>query len=84
MVKIAQEPKDNTISVLDMKDGDIAIIVDWSSRDHLGKIVQRYKDNLITVGKHSGEGWSSFFLTTDESPKRRVRILPKGTLLEID
>jgi hypothetical protein len=57
-MKIIEEPKQNGIPISEMKDGNIAVITDWDSdsRDyHVGTIVQRYGDDLITVSMTSGK-----------------------------
>ena len=73
----------NVISMSNMRDGDIAVIVSWSDNSHKGEIVQRYKNNLIRLGRPAGQGWGDVF----ERPFTQnplVAILPVGTQLEID
>ncbi len=75
---------DNDISVTDMKDGQIGKIVKWIGESCIGRIVQRYKNHLITLGRDSGYSFQDFFngvsvISTD----CRIKILPKGTQLEI-
>lgn len=72
-----------SIYVLDMKDGQIAEIVSWSSSyKHIGRIVQRYKNNLICIGLQNESGWTDVFFA--ELPKEcRVRILEKGEKIVI-
>lgn len=84
-MKIISE-KANEQSVFDMKDGDIAIITKWNTENHEGKIVQRFQNNLVTLNKHSGESWSSFFnliVKDREILEMRIRILRKGTVIEL-
>jgi hypothetical protein len=84
-MKIIEEPKQNGIPISEMNDGDIAVITDWDGRSyHIGTIVQRYGDDLITVSMPLGNGWGCFFkhLKSGGFPAR-VRILPRGTKLEI-
>jgi restriction endonuclease S subunit len=75
------------IPVSEMKDGDIAIVTKWKNDYYTGQVVQRYKDYLIRVGKPSKQGWGGIFkkdhdFLTDKSCM--VRILPSGTVLEIE
>lgn len=73
---------DNSVSVLDMKDGDIAIITEWVHGSHIGDIVQRYKYDLVCLGKGSEYSWPNLF-NSREDGLSKVEILPKGTRLEI-
>ena len=82
MIKVTNSP-DNSIHVLDMEDGQVAEILS-DSRPYSGVVVQRYKERLIALGKHSGEGWPNLFEAKRENILDfRVRILPKGTTLTI-
>jgi len=71
---------EHTISVLDMKDGQVAEIVEWPAKQNIGRIIQRYKDVWITLGKPSRQ---AFILGEGVDENWLVRILPPGTLLEI-
>lgn len=66
----------------DMEDGEIAIITAWPSTsiNYNGRVVQRYKDKLITLGAQSGESWSSMDTL---GPLCRVRTLEPGEKLVI-
>lgn len=81
-VKLAQ-PKVLSVNVSNMKDGQIAEIVGAPAlhQDKLGRIVQRYKDNLITVGQPSGFGWTDFF--ERKEGRFEVRILEAGEKIVI-
>jgi len=70
----------NDIYVGELKDGEIGVITVWGRHySYVGKIIQRYGDCLVVLGEQSGDGWSS----TPKDNNCRVRILPKGTKLEI-
>lgn len=77
-----KEEKPNTIQAYDLEDGQIAIITEWDGGDYIDRIIQRYKDILIVLGRNQG----SAFTTALEKPNEnlRVRVLKPGTILEID
>lgn len=80
-MKIVNEQQ-RGIPTCEMKDGDIGIIIQWGENiksESIGVIVQRYEDELIAIGKDRGESYSII----PNGKEFRVRILPKGTLLEI-
>jgi hypothetical protein len=81
---------DKSIPLREMKDGDIAKIVQWGSIKsfsndvlYYGEVVQRYRDDLLCVGKSSQHGWGKIFPDAF-GDNYRVEILPKGTVLEIN
>jgi hypothetical protein len=75
---------DNVIVVKDMKDGDIGEIVQWiSGGNYIGRIVQRYDNHLIALGQDSGKSFQYLFSGDSFRDDCCVRILPKGTQLEI-
>ena len=82
MLRLKDKSKSD-VSVTEMKDGDIAIITDWPGGGYVGWIVQRYGDDLITVGDNWGHGWSLFF-KDDHSKQCRVRILESGDELVVE
>jgi hypothetical protein len=70
-----------------MSDGQIAIIQEWGNLPtHIGTVVQRYKNNLIAIGKESGDGWGDLFCCEDRYKNKNfmVEIIGKGSVLEID
>ena len=79
--------KTTDVPVGHMKDGDIAVITKWRQTSYEGDVVQRFEDYLISVGKPSSQGWGKLFKsyhTLLHDGSCMVRILPKGTVLEID
>ena len=70
-----------------MRDGDVAVITSWPFADYPGRVVQRYRNALLTLGSSYDYGWgdSVWSLIGDcgLSQRCRVRILPNGTLLRI-
>jgi hypothetical protein len=81
-MKIIEEPS-SAVHVSLMRDGDIATIVSWPHKHYSGRIVQRYRNILITIGEDSGQGLGSLFDSKGDLTNCLVRILPKGTKLEI-
>ena len=55
------ESVQNDIPLKSMKDGDIAIITCWNGSVHIGKIVQRFGNSLVCLGKPSGNSWTDIF-----------------------
>lgn len=82
MLRLKDKSKPD-VNVTEMKDGDIAVITDWSVGEYVGQIVQRYGDDLVTVGDNWGHSWSSFF-QRNHSKQCRVRILESGDELVIE
>ena len=81
-VKLRKEEQRPGICMHAMRDGDIGEIVDWPIPSYIGRIVQRYKSHLLTVGRPSEEGWGDIY-NLPYSNKRRVRILEPGEVLEV-
>ena len=87
MIKLANKQKDNSISVLEMKDGDVGEIVAWGScsskSQYIGLIVQRRiwgnQDLLIALGAPAGKSWSNCRACLADS--ERVRLLEEGETL---
>jgi len=81
-MKLHLKEQDNTIPVYDLKDGQIAVIIDWDYQGYVGRIVQRYEDILVTLGRSNGSAFTTAL--TNRNEKLRVRVLEPGTLLEIE
>jgi len=84
MLKLKNE-KPDSIPVTAMKDGDVAVIVQWDCGPYAGRIVQRYKDSLICLGAISGAGWGTYFAfrSNVDNTNCRVRILESGETLVV-
>lgn len=65
---------------IDMKDGDVGVVIS-SRSDIKGKVVQRYEDVLIVLGKESGDSYSD--ICGNKNTSMLIRLLDKGTLLEL-
>lgn len=73
----------NSIPASQMKDGQVGVITQWGTTPHyIGRIVQRYVNGLITIGRQSGESFSSNVLL-HVNQDHRVRLLEPGEKLEI-
>jgi len=73
------------IPVHNMKDGDIGVITSWSMPDYHGRVVQRYKDNLITLGEQSGQSFPGLLSHPAlEHTKCRVRLLQPGDTITLE
>ncbi len=83
---MAKVYKDNTpsgIAAHRMKDGDVGEIIKWSGGNYIGTVVQRYENLLISVGEPSGCGWGNWFDQAEVREDCRVRLLAKGTKIEL-
>lgn len=74
------------INLTELEDGDLAIIIKESllrsTIDVEGKLVQRYKNDLIIVGINSDHAWKNLFLTENrmyENPgARKIQLIRKA------
>jgi len=79
MVRLNKKKKEkNVVQMQDLKDGQIAVVVDKRYPSYCGKIVQRYKDCGVSIGQVSGSGWTGI-----ESNTLEVRILRDDERLTI-
>lgn len=86
-VSLAEKKVDRSISIMDMKDGQIAEIVNWIYDEYPGYIVQRFGDGLVRIGHKRGDSWPNIFINLKDKEqinKCRVKILPNGTLLKVE
>lgn len=76
------------IDVVDMKDGDIAVIVKWSqTKSYLGRVVQRYGELLVSIGLSSGQCFPTVFSTLSQLTihgEYLVRLVGPGSYLRLD
>lgn len=83
-MKIAEESKLHGICIQNMIDGEIGeIIMHPDNTKHIGSIVQRFDDKVIVLGKSKCACFGAILNETKLHDNFRVRILPKGTKLEI-
>ncbi len=68
----------------ELRDGQIAEIIKWDSHiQYIGTIVQRYREDLVSIGKKSGDSWFDIASLKTNSTLL-VRVLPDGSKLEIN
>jgi len=83
MIKLVKKEELEGIWAGDMKDGDVAEIVAWSTTKYIGDIVQRYGCFLIAIGY--AHGWGRVFGYDHKrcilSDGCRVRLLKEGETL---
>lgn len=65
-----------------MRDGQIAVITRWDFDKYIGRIVQRFGNDLIVIGLDKGNAWSGLMCVPIPAPCR-VRILADGETLTI-
>jgi hypothetical protein len=80
-VKIQKEVRDDSLPLSAVPSGGIFQIVASHATADIGKIAQRWGDDMIHLG--SGTGWSKAFVVNPR-PEIRVRILAPGTTLVIE
>lgn len=79
MVELNKKKKGkNVVQMKDLKDGQIAVVVDREYPSYCGTIVQMYENHGVPIGKPSGKGW-----TFGSQATIKVRILREGERLTI-
>ena len=74
----------NTIQVSELKDGQIAIITNWSPSHHIGEVVQNVNDSLIVIGRDIDESFPDVIHSKPtDTPKLTVRVLNPGTVFTL-
>ena len=79
-MKLIKMGENNWVTPAQMKDGQIGIIRKWDG-SYVGKIIQKYGNNLVCLGLPSGKSFSDIGNLTN--PDCLIYILPPGTTLEI-
>jgi len=84
MLELVKKENTEGIWVGNMKDGDIGVIIEWGSIIYcLGRIVQRYGNDLISIGMPSGDSWRVLTPSRELSSNCRVRLLKKDEVLVV-
>jgi hypothetical protein len=74
--KLVKSKQVDKVLMRDLKDGQIAVIIDECH--YTGRLVQRHYDKGIAIGLPEGSSWSDITMNTLE-----VRVLETGELIEI-
>jgi hypothetical protein len=70
-----------SVRIDQMEDGDIAVVRDAGETSiEIGKLVQRYKANLIFIGERSGKCFTDYFIGRTTV---KVEILKPGTQISV-
>jgi hypothetical protein len=81
-LKLHEAKSDGTIPVREMEPGQVGIITEFGvSKQYVGNVVQKQKGSTYLRNLTSGDGWTNVMSNNDSY---RVRILPPGTLLEVE
>lgn len=79
MVELNKKKKEkNVVLMKDLKDGQIGVVLDKRYPQYTGRIVQRYKNYAVPIGKKHGSGWTGV-----EGVTLQVRVLKEGERLTI-
>ena len=82
MLKLKQINIDESISIKDMKVGQIGVITEWNEVSSFnGVIVKRTPLGLTSL--NTDDVWGNNFLESNYLDKLRVKIIPNGTELAI-
>ena len=78
MLRLKEEWEPLTIMAKDLRDGQLAVVVE-SFSDYKGRIVQKYYGHIVAIGMSTGNGWynGADYVTL------AVRILKDGELLTV-
>jgi hypothetical protein len=77
MLKLKDELQFKTIEMSELKEGQIAVVVE-DFNAYKGRVVQRYGDNALVLGMSYGNGWTEIQYNT-----LKVRVLEEGETLVI-
>jgi hypothetical protein len=86
-MKVISEPKpaDTTIPVSKMKDGQIGVITSWGDYpQYIGRGVQRFGDDLLSLRRPVGGAWSNWFGSTVSKDVHRVRLVDESQPFQVD
>ena len=82
MMKLKQTNIDESISIKDMRVGQIGIITEWNDEFmNLHQIVIKTTEILVNI--KNGDNWNKQIFKDPKIEKFRVKILPNGTELVI-
>lgn len=84
MAKLIDRRMPDEINVGDMKDGEIGIITSWPYEEYVGRVVQRYENDLLTIGKGWEKGFRGYFFSNKKDPETRVSVFTKGEQITLE
>lgn len=84
MAKLIDRRMPNEINVSDMKDGEIGVITSWPHEGYVGRVVQRYGNNLLTVGKGWENCFRNHFSNNKKDPEAKVSVFTKGEHITLE
>ena len=76
-VRLIPNENEQLTTMGNLEDGQLAVIVDQRF-GYAGRVVQRYKEHCVPIGRESGYGWVHC-----ENVSLLVRVLKPGELIEI-
>lgn len=85
-MKLVDEKVIGVVSVYDMRNGEIAIITSSDHSDEIGYIIQRFDEDLLSLGFVGGSTcrtWRNVWKMPQRNPNFKVHLLPPGTQLKI-
>ena len=78
MVILKNELEPKQLIASELKDGQLAIIIDTGFEHYYGRIVQRYGNSMVSIGLREGKSWSDITCNT-----LKVRVLDEGEIIVV-
>jgi CO dehydrogenase/acetyl-CoA synthase delta subunit len=78
MLRLKEELVPAVTMAKDLRDGQLAVVIE-DFLDYKGRIIQKFGDDLVTIGMSSGNGW----VDGANINTLKVRILEDGELLTV-
>jgi len=79
MLKLKEELVSAETLAKDLRDGQLAVVIDDEYGSYKGRIIQKFGDDLVTIGMPTGNGWRGGANVNT----LKVRILEDGELLTV-
>ena len=77
MLRLKEELVPARTVAKDLRDGQLAVVIDNEYNGYKGRIIQKFGDDLVTIGMSTGNGWrGGANINTLE-----VRVLKDGEVL---
>ena len=78
MVRLKNELEPKQLEARELKDGQLAIIIDTGYEHYYGRIVQRYGNSMVAIGLKEGNSWGDITCNT-----LKVRVLDEGEIIVV-